>query len=190
MSKTVKFQSEDVSYPGTLYFFAIWGNNESKFPIIHQNMFEKLDEMFTFSKTFINELRKHTSDEMVMDYIIVIECKFESLYPLHKSMWLNHTDSPFTKLAKDTVYYKAILNRDQYKICVTPVIEPKGDMMSASYKNAFAFLKGSEKDLDALMSASDVFVTPEAKHAAIFTIEDVYGYDLVEEKIIDNNQKN
>jgi hypothetical protein len=53
-----------------------------------------------------------------------------------------------------------------------------------------AFLKGiEEKDIESFMLSSNMFVSPEAKNAALYTPENAYGYQISTKEIVTKKEE-
>lgn len=190
MTKKVNFQSIDVTFPETLIGCSFWGVNKVWIPFVLHGMYDNLDDLLIYSKTYIKALRNRTSQASVLDQIIILNCKLDYIYPLHKSMWKTDQEPAAKNMNREMGFLDAVANPELYKICVTPILEKEGDKFKILYTNNFAFLIDQEKELDEIMKSSDSYVSPEAKHCAIYTLTDSYYYDIGQDKEIIEDLKN
>ena len=92
-------------------------------------------------------------------------------------MWSN--DIPRVDIKNKNWYTISNLsNKEFYNLVVTPVIiKDKGTKFT--YYSAFSVLKtATDEEIEILMRGSDMYVNPEAKNAAIYSYEDMYGLDV------------
>lgn len=190
MTKKVNFQSVDIKFPQTLIGCSFWGVNKVWIPFVLHGMYDNLDDLLIYVKTYIKALRNRTSHASVLDQIIILNCKFDYVYPLHKSMWKSDQEPIAKNINREIEYLEAVANPEHYKICVTPILEKEGAKLKTLYTNNFAFHIDREKELDEIMRTSDAFVSPEAKHCAIYTLTDSYYYNIQDDKEIIENLKN
>lgn len=182
--KNIKFQTIKVNYPNKLYAGALWMKRDRFVPFFLYSMQKDFSSLKKYAIEAIEKIREMSGEKSrVIDTMLVIPVSFVKNYPLKKNMW----DSPKVELQYDfrfVEYINAINKPDFYNMMVTPMFVKSKKGKIFGYNAAFTFLKTNEEAVDSLTQMSDLYVNPEAKNAGIYSIEQVYGYDLENDEVV------
>lgn len=193
MGKRINFQSVQIDYPKKLYFAAIWIFGKEKkdkmlyfIPKLHKN----LTELRKHFRILVEGFNKKSEDRIALDYALVIRLKFIKNSPLKKEMWTKNAYK-LENLSQNLSYINMLEKKDFYNIIVTPIIPKKGFKIEETlFFSAFNALKSaSDLEIEALMIGSDMYVPPEAKNAGIYSMEEKFGYGIIDGKKFVNKEK-
>jgi len=188
--KNIKFQSIKIYYPKKLYSTALWIKYKKRLLLFFlQKSFKSLKLIKTYSKDTIDSIQKTAKGKVsLLDSILVFQTSFYKHYFLTKELW-DPSPYVFDKLQRNFLFIDAASKPEIYYLLVTPIIKEGKGGNSFAYTAAFPFLKSQLAGLKDLIRASDLFVSPEAKNCAIYKIDQVFGYDLIKNRVIKRDLK-
>lgn len=178
--KRVAFQSLDIEYPPKAYTFAAWAlQNEVHYPVPMRGVYTNLDEMEKDANKVIGNLIEYPDKKSyIYDTILVLGLKYMEPVPLYRKYWMGKTESKTTEIF--TSFMLGFPDFRKLKALIIPIINnSKVDLSVGMF-----FTNPTKAALEKYMASSDQFVSPEAKNAALYTIEDVYGYDLKTKNVV------
>ena len=182
------FQTVDIDYPKFLHMYAIWtvGDGHIKLlPVYFPYAYKDFEALEKDSKKIIDKANKRpekTSE--ALSTILVLPLRFERLIPLYKKYWIGsplEAEEPFDRLKS---FSEATKMYSEFEVLVTPEL-PDGEEGAPVYTTGNVFKKGLPMNkIEEYIFRSDYHVATEAKHAAIYTIEPPYGYDLITRDVV------
>lgn len=183
--KKVQFGITKINYPKTLLSFAFKIMHEKRllFTFAYRS-FEDIDQVKLYAKNVIKKSKNDSwsdEDSHYVDSVLIIPLIYNRELQLKKEYWDNPTDI-VNYFNRYSAYLNMLKSPEFHEILVTPAIE-NGQV---NFNSAIPFKKGSDRDIDIYMGCSDMYVSPEAKNAAIYFIDKIYGYDLNTNEINDN----
>jgi hypothetical protein len=181
MDKKPDFQSVKIDYPKKLYTYAFWvvsSDSDMPTPIFSPRAIKSFGSVKRSAKAAIK--RSRGLDMHYLDYILVVPLTYQKDFKLKKEMWRqNNTNIGFAR--RNVSLLEAFDKNKLYNVMVTPaIVEILGKGKSLEMYIAFPMFKSaSNAEIEALTRGSDMYVSPEAKNAAIYTIDDMYGYNVI-----------
>jgi len=186
MTKKIAWQSVKIDYPQTLYTYALWYENDRLFPLFMTIADEDLMEIKELAVLSLTYLNKKPHQGRYLNTIVAVKLKFVKDYPLKKSLW-QKPEYALNSFDKNMQMVHMLGQPEFYHVCVAAFIDKESGEPETDYRTAFAFYK-SEENLDPLMVSSDCPVSGEIKNAGIYSVEDIFGYDLVNDEIVKNEE--
>ncbi len=188
-SSSPQFQTIDVLYPKTLFASWCWLKTRERFlPYMIECTFENFDDLYEYTVSQIDLVQRRRGADEVLNTIGIALLSQTSFLPLKKEYW--HAIDSDTEV-EDRIFnfLPALDTPEKYQIAVTPTFQIDSPLI-VEYRIGFAFKTGHFGEAESLMKSSNLFVTPEAKKAAIYDIKDLYGYDLITKERVTKDFKN
>jgi hypothetical protein len=186
--KKVNFQSKVISYPSKLYLtgFFLYVHELNKHSIVFSfRLLPNLKAVRAYTSEILNN--QNSSECKYLDTVLVVDLILQNNFPLKKEMW--EQDPPTVEShIKILNLIDVVGKKEFYNLIVTPVISNNAKIDTDFYLAFPALKTASDDEMVTLMKGSDMYVSPEAKNAALYSIKKMYGYNPFT-RVRTNNEK-
>lgn len=170
-------------------------NEEKKFIYMLEEVHKELKTLIKNIKRFKKDFRENKENPAEVYGAIILKIRFNRTAPLKKEFWLTETREgmELDQGYRVRQYIKMFDNDRQglYQIMVMPYhyeVKKKKWILS-NWLPVLSTITDEELGKIAVMSTKTQ-VDPSAKYMALYTVEWVKGYDVDEDKLVENEKKN
>ncbi|GEM_PF-6314476 len=185
--KNIKFQSKEAKFPDNLYFFGIWLVSKERLTLYFpQKTYISAENTLKAGKKYLPHARSQVhKTTKIPNVIIIISLKYSKKIKLQKSLWSQNPSGNIITHSYSLI--EAVDKYHDHHVVVAPVWEKN----KCELKVALGINKKAKKtELYKAMQSSDTYISPEAKHAALYSIFDVYSFDFDTNQLVEKSLNN
>jgi hypothetical protein len=178
--KEIKYQSIEIKYPPSLYATGILIlRNGKRLPFFMSEAYVNIDLACKDAEIIIKHLQNRRRKKVVVpDKVVIVPITFRSDVPLFKKYWKNPSVE-ISVIDRMEMFCNAINEPPLYEMMITPDIIKDKEGTKIIFRTASVLKNNSpQKDIESFMLTSKVHVSPEAKTAAIYSIEECFACSL------------